>query len=136
MQRVYQDWTYFQRRAILTTRNDTVADINDRILARMTGESKSYEGIDSVDIREEETMIPIEFLRAQNPSSLPPAKLKLKVGALIILLRNLFLAEGLYNGTRLVVKALRESGLDIVILGGQFYGERSYIPRILLTHKI
>lgn len=136
MQRAHQDWTYFQSRVILTTRNDTVADINNRILARMTGEMKIYETIDSVDTREEETTIPIEFLRAQNPSSLPPAKLKLKIGAPIMVLRNLFPAEGLCNGTRLVVKALHESGLDAVILGGQFHGQRRYIPRILLTHEM
>jgi len=102
----------------------------------MTGEMKIYEAIDSVDTREEGAIIPIEFLRAQNPSSLPPAKLKLKVGAPIILLRNLFPAEGLCNGTRLVVKALHESGLNTVILGGQFHGKRRYIPRIILTHEM
>jgi hypothetical protein len=53
-----------------------------------------------------------------------------------MLLRNLLPAEGLCNGTRLVVKVLHKSGLDTVILGGQFYGERKYIPRILLTHKM
>ena len=46
----------------------------------------------------DQTTIPMEFLRAQNPSSLPPAKLKLKVGCPIILLRNLF-PEGLCNGS-------------------------------------
>jgi hypothetical protein len=136
MQRAHQDWTYFQNRVILTTLNDTVADINDRILARMVGETRVYQGIDSVDTGEEETTIPIEFLRAQNPSDLPPEKLKLKVGAPIILLRNLFPAEGLCNGTRLVVKALHESGIDAVILGGEFHGQRRYIPRILLTHEM
>ena len=136
MQQAHQDWTYFQNRVILTTLNDTVADINDRILPWMAGETRVYEGIDSVDTGEEESTIPIEFLRAQNPSSLPPAKLKLKVGTPIILLRNLFPAEGLCNGTRLVVKALRESGIEAVILGGQFHGQRRYIPRILLTHEM
>ena len=136
MQRAHQDWTYFQSRVILTIRNKTVADINDRILSRMMRETKIYEAIDSVDTSEEETTIPIEFLRAQNPSSLPPAKLKLKIGAPIILLRNLFPAEGLCNGTRLVIKALHESGLDTLILGGDFHGQRRYIPRILLTHEM
>jgi ATP-dependent DNA helicase PIF1 len=49
----------------------------------------------------------MEFLRAQNPSGLPLAKLKQKVGCpIVLLLRTLFPAEGLCNGTRLVVKAL------------------------------
>jgi hypothetical protein len=139
MQQARQDSAFFQDRAILTTRNDTVAQINDCILERMAGDTRTYEATDSVDVGEGEpnqTTIPIEFLRAQNPSSLPPAKLKLKVGCPIILLRNLFPAEGLCKGTRLVVKALYESGLDTMILGGQFNGENRYIPRILLTNEM
>jgi hypothetical protein len=34
--------------------------------------------------------ISIEFLRAQNPSGLPPARLELKIETPIICLRNLF----------------------------------------------
>jgi hypothetical protein len=44
--------------------------------------------------------------------------------------------QGLCNGTQLVVKALYESGLDAMILGGQFHGENRYIPRILLTNEM
>jgi len=48
----------------------------------MAGETKTHEATDSADAGEGETdptTIPIEFLRAQNPSSLPLAKLKLKM---------------------------------------------------------
>jgi hypothetical protein len=80
---------FFQSRAILTTRNDTVTEVNDWYPGKNDGRNQIYEAIDSVDTGEGETTNPIEFLRAQNPSSLPPAKLKLKIGAPIIL-RNLF----------------------------------------------
>jgi hypothetical protein len=51
---------------------------------------------------------------------MPPGKLALKVGALIILLRNLLPDNGLYNGTRLVVIVLDRYIITGKILGGLF----------------
>jgi hypothetical protein len=62
--------------------------------------------------------ISIEFLRAQNPSGLPPARLELKIGTLVICFRNLFFREGLYNGTRMIISKLREYFIKIKIIGG------------------
>jgi ATP-dependent DNA helicase PIF1 len=77
--------------------------------------------------------ISIEFLRAQNPSELPSARLELKIGAPVICLRNLFPRERLCNGTRMIISKLREYFIEIKIIGGQFYGEDRVIPRITLT---
>jgi len=46
---------------------------------------------------------PVEFLQQLNAGRLPSALLCLKVGCLVILLRNLDPGEGLCNGTRIVV---------------------------------
>jgi hypothetical protein len=75
----------------------------------------------------------IEFLRAQNPSGLPPARLKLKIGAPIICLRNLFLREGLYNNTRIIITKLREYSIKVKIINNQFHGKDRVIPRITFT---
>jgi len=45
----------------------------------------------------------IEFLQQLNTGGLPPALLCLKIGCLVILLRNLDLEEELCNRTRMVV---------------------------------
>jgi len=47
------------------------------------------------------TYISYRILNKLSPSDMPPRTLELKVGAPIILLRNLNLEKGLVNGTRL-----------------------------------
>jgi hypothetical protein len=94
LQSIIKDTFFFRDRAILTIKNDTVADINVRILTRLAGETRVYDAINSINFNTiEEGNRPdifIEFLRAQNPSELLLARLKLKIGALVICLRNLF----------------------------------------------
>jgi hypothetical protein len=69
LQGIIRDTSFFRDRAILTTKNDTVADINVRILTRLTGETRVYDTVNSIsfDIMEKEGNRPdisIEFLRA------------------------------------------------------------------------
>src|ERR1700722_2712488 len=108
LQDTTRDISFFRDRAILTTKNDTVADINVRILTRLTGETRVYDIINSISFNTMEEKgnrpnISIEFLRAQNPSGLPPARLELKIEAPVIYLRNLFTKERLYNNTRMII---------------------------------
>jgi ATP-dependent DNA helicase PIF1 len=122
LQGITRDIFFFRDRAILITKNDTVADINVRILTRLTGETRVYDTVDFISFntmeKDSRPDIFIEFLRAQNPSGLPPARLELKIGVLIICLRNLFLRERLCNRTRMVITKLREYSIKIKIIGG------------------
>jgi hypothetical protein len=122
LQGIIRNISFFRDRAILIIKNDTVADINVRILTRLANETRVYDTVNSIsfNIIEEGNRpnIFIEFLRAQNPSGLPPARLELKIGALIICLRNLFLREGLYNDTRIIISKLREYSIEIKIING------------------
>jgi ATP-dependent DNA helicase PIF1 len=140
MQDITRNISFFRDRAILTTKNDTVADINMRILTRLAGETRVYDTVNSINFN---TMkkgnrpdISIEFLRAQNPSGLSPARLELKIRAPVICFRNLFPREGLCNGTRMIITKLREYFIKVKIIGGQFYGKNRVIPRITLTIDI
>jgi hypothetical protein len=136
LQGITRNISFFRDRAILTTKNDTVADINVRILTRLTGETRVYDTVDSINFNTMEEGsrpdVSIEFLRAQNPSGLPPARLELKIRAPVICLRNLFPREGLCNGTRIIITKLREYSIKIKIIGGQFHGKDRVIPRITL----
>jgi hypothetical protein len=136
LQSIIRDISFCHNRAILTIKNDTVADINVRILTRLTGETRVYDTINFISFntikKGNRPNIFIEFLRAQNPSGLPPARLELKIRTPIICLRNLFSRKELCNKTRIIITKLREYSIKIKIINGQFYGEDRVIPRITL----
>jgi hypothetical protein len=136
--RAHLDQHAFCDRAILTVRNDTVAEINDDVLGRLIGTATDFYSVDEVkadtaDADSLQEAPPAELLQTFNPPSLPPSKLRLKVGAPVILLRNLYPKEGLCNGTRMVVTHIGRRCIEARILGGSFNGQLRLIPRILLT---
>jgi len=86
-----------------------VAEINEAIFVRLHGPLNIFYFIDSIKQNKEGDyieLLPVELLQTFNSNNLPPLKLSLKVGAPVILLRNLYFKEGLYNGTRIVVTHL------------------------------
>ena len=122
------------KKVILTTKNSTATELNKDILKLLPGEQRIYLSIDSIvsDDINDAIDFPIEFLNQQCPSGLPPHQLILKIGAFVMLLRNLNPRRGLLNGTRLVVKALHTNLIDAEIITGSNKGERVFIPRIKL----
>ena len=77
--------------------------------------------------------IPVEFMNSLTPNGLPLHKLVLKVGSIVVLLRNLNVKEGLCNGTRLVIRNMKDYVLDAEIISGYRSGERVLLPRIELS---
>lgn len=87
-------------RAILAPKNNSLRSINNKILYMFQAHQQTYLSIDNLTDQDNAINIPIEFLNSLNPSGLPPHKLlDLKIGASIILMRNLN-APKLCNGTR------------------------------------
>lgn len=65
LQHSAQNVTFFRDRAILTFRNDLVADFNQKLLDKLPGELYTYDSIDAVeDNAEEQQHLPQEFLRS------------------------------------------------------------------------
>uniref|UniRef100_K3ZZS1 DNA helicase Pif1-like 2B domain-containing protein n=1 Tax=Setaria italica TaxID=4555 RepID=K3ZZS1_SETIT len=122
---------YITSRAILSTRNDWVDNINIKMIGMFQGGEMVYHGFDSA-IDDPHNYYPSEFLNTLTPNGLPPHLLKLKIGCPVILLRNIDPANGLCNGTRLVVRGFQKNSIDAEIVLGQHAGKRVFLPRIPL----
>jgi len=94
---------YITSRAILSTQNERVDMINMKMINNFQGDKMVYHIFDSA-IDDPHNYYPSEFLNTLTPNGLPPHMLKLKIGCPIILLRNIDPANGLCNGTRLMVR--------------------------------
>jgi ATP-dependent DNA helicase PIF1 len=90
-----------------------------------------YKSIDTVVDANEVVSFPPEFLNSFDSAGLPPHRVLLKVGSPIILLRNLDPPK-LCNGTRLCVKKMLGSVIEVSILAGKVEGETVFIPGIPL----
>jgi hypothetical protein len=126
-----KDPKYITSRAILSTKNDCVDSINLKMIDRFKGEEMVYHSIDSVE-DDPQNYYPLEFLNSLTPNGLPPRMLKLKINRPIVLLRNIDLANGLCNGTRLVVRVFQKNAIDAEIVLRQHSGMRVFLSRIPL----
>ncbi|CAG8698277.1 3716_t:CDS:1, partial [Ambispora leptoticha] len=132
----YQNSDYIEDRAILTTKNIDVEKINDQILKSIPDKQVfEYKSADSIEEKEEvdSSLYTLEFLNSLTPSGMPPHELNLKIDVPVILLRNINPAEGLYNGTRLIIKNCYDYIFEAEILTGVNQGKKIFLPRIRLT---
>ncbi|CAF1593789.1 unnamed protein product [Didymodactylos carnosus] len=86
-----EDISTLCNRTILCPKNEHSLLVNEEVLQRLTGIEKMYTSVDEVECEEGDdvTNYPIEFLNSAAPSEMPLHKLKLKSGAIVMLLRNL-----------------------------------------------
>ena len=124
---------YFKDKALLSPKNKETEDLNDKVMSRMAGEEHVLLSADSTAPGDDAgSLYPTEFLNTLNMSGLPLHELRVKTGAVVMLLRNLDQGSGLCNGTRLIVTAVHANILECMIITGDFLGNRVMIPRITL----
>ena len=122
-------------RVIVTPRNDNSLKVNDLVLDRHHGQVHVYYSADVAKCPgdpDETVNYSPELLHSMTPTSLPPDKLTLKVGCIVLLLHNLNPARALCNGRRLRVVQLARHSVCAEILTGDKRGNVVLIPRILL----
>ncbi|KAK9110225.1 hypothetical protein Sjap_018285 [Stephania japonica] len=90
-------------RAILTTKNEFVDEVNTLLIHRFLGEVFRYYSFDEA-IDENISSINLEFLNSLSLSGFPPHELILKKNCPIMLLCNINPSERLCNGTRLICR--------------------------------
>ncbi|GJT67770.1 DNA helicase [Tanacetum coccineum] len=91
-----------QQKAIVCPKNSTADEINTMVLRMLHGESKVYSSSDEAipvgsDRGEVELLYPPEYLNTLQFSGFRPHEQELKVGAPIMLLRNMNLQGGMYS---------------------------------------
>ncbi|KAF1881942.1 hypothetical protein Lal_00038586 [Lupinus albus] len=90
----YNDEQFLQCRAMLASTIDIVDQINEYVLSIILGDENEYLTSDSVDMSDVSdigvvNVLTLEFLNKHSTSGIPNHKIKLKIGTLIMLLRNL-----------------------------------------------
>jgi len=121
------NFIYIIDRAILTTKNKYVDNINQKIINQIPGETIIYHSYDSV-LNDTHNLYQSELLNSLTPSGLPPHELCLKIGTLIMCLRNLDLANGLCNGMRLICCSFQKNVIEAEIATGNHQGKRVFLP--------
>ena len=92
-----------------------------------------YLSADAVVIGDDQGLyVTTEFLNKIELSGLPPHLLTVKVGCVMMLLRNLNPKHGLCNGTRLLITSMTQRLIKGIVLTGSFQGTKCIIPRITL----
>ncbi|XP_074346595.1 uncharacterized protein LOC141685390 [Apium graveolens] len=134
----FKDHQYLRDRAILAPTNKLVDEINVHVLDRIPGEEHVYLSVDSIDegpIDEHSlnSAFPVEFLNSIDMSGIPKHELKLKVGVVVMLTRNINQVLGLCNGTRMVIKKLFKWTVECEIITGSHAGAMHIIPRFTTT---
>jgi hypothetical protein len=86
-------------------------------------------------VQEANLFYPPEVLNDIDLINFPRHRPVLKPGVPIMLLKNLSQANGLCNGTRLIVKELIERVIKAIIMTGSHIGDVAYIPRIELIYN-
>lgn len=125
---------FWRSRAILTPFNKAVLTMNTELLLRFAGEDHEIFSKDSADGNDEDEFeISTENLQQLETPGLLSSKLHLKLGAPVMLLRNIDQSGGLNNGSRLILTRIGQYNLEDQLLGGDHDGKLKIIPRIPLT---
>ena len=127
--------SYFRERAIVTPKNITVTEINNFILGVTHGPQRIYLSTDSIDASCSDDdnlnlLYPLEFINHLEFSGVPSHVLALKLGAPIMLHRNLSPMIGLCNGTRLIITQLADRVIEAQIITGSNIGDRVLSPEL------
>lgn len=104
---VLRDPDQCARRAILCTMNANVKEINEEILNCLDGQLHELRSADIVDKEDDDGLdVDVQLLNQATGKGVPNHVLKLKVGSVCLVMRNLNIADGLVNGTKVIVTAI------------------------------
>ncbi|XP_074321815.1 uncharacterized protein LOC141659014 [Silene latifolia] len=128
---------HLQERAILAPTHKIVEAVDDYVLSKIDEDEVIYLSSDEVSNDDRGMGDPdlhsTEYLNSIKCSGLPNHQLKLKVGDMVMLLRDIDQSRGLCNGTRLIVTDLASHVIRCTVLTGSHKGDHVHIARLTLT---
>uniref|UniRef100_A0A0L8FMA8 DNA helicase Pif1-like 2B domain-containing protein n=1 Tax=Octopus bimaculoides TaxID=37653 RepID=A0A0L8FMA8_OCTBM len=126
-----------EKQVILSPKNSDCLAINEKVLNIIPEALKIYLSTDSVFCNNEEEVqnYTFEFINSLTQSSMPPHHLNLNVRAIVMLLRNLSISQGLCNGTHMKAQRLHEHCVEASLVTGLNRGCTVLIPRIKLSRS-
>ena len=127
------------KNVVLATTNACVDEWNDRIAAMNENEEEKFTSTDTfADVDDPhghlKQMISDEVLEKYNSNDVPPHTLKLKVGDVCLIMRNLNVNEGVTNNTRVVILKLTRRYITCQTLGPD--PEAVILPRIRFNFRL
>ena len=116
---------------ILCPKNSTCHQINNRVINEILDGELTHYSFDKqlTDENEKPLDVPIEFINDELPTGYPQHDLQLKLGTIVIVLRNLSTHQGIVNSTRGIVTFLGKNVIQLKVLTGSMAGEEILLPR-------
>ena len=126
----------FLHRAILTPKNVHVTELNELAMQQLKGDFHApYKAIDTLELESQNCNYPKEWLQKLQINGMPEWQLDLKLGAPIMVLRNLDPFNGVCNGTKGIITAMEKHVIQMAILSNDSDDDdvkHVFIPRISL----
>ena len=129
----FNDASWVGKRAIMSPSNKEVEEVNNAVLQRLPGEEVVLKSIDTTE--EGGADYPPEFLNSCQLSGMPPHRLALKPGCMVVLLRNFNQRGGHCNGTKYVVVNIKPHVLELRSVDTYNRGATILLPRIVSISK-
>ena len=103
---------YLSERAVITPFNEDVDRLNEKMMDKLkTSDIKSFFSSDKLKNQSQSAEYHPETLNNYNESGIPPHTLKLKIGCVVMIVRNLRMEQGICNGTKCIVKRWTENAI-------------------------
>lgn len=122
----------YSRTSILAPLNADVHHLNNLILNKLKSNNpmRVYRSLDTICPEFDKWNVPTELLNRENPQGYPLHELELKTGATAFILRNIDPANGVCNGTRILITELHQHQVFGRIISDKFKGTEVRIHRI------
>ncbi len=118
--------------AILTPKNCDMRNINTEAIAQLKGKSKIYQSINTVKDARHAAKYREEHLEKLEINNFPMHHLELKIGAPVMVLRNIDPMNAICNGTQGIVTRLMPHLIEMEIIKQHGIKQRVLIHRISL----